>query len=260
MIKIILGAIVVVFVFWGVGSRRDQRASRVASVNGEPITIEEYKEAYNAILENLKQSFGNRLTDDVLKAFQINRQAMDRVMNQKLLLQEAMRLNFRVTDKELANNILNVGVFQKAGIFDADCYRSVLVASRLTPESFEEIQRTSMLTEKLRTFITGTVKVSKAEAMEWFKWQEASVDMDIVLFESDKYENIEPSQDEIEKYFNDNKESYKTEPKVKVRYLHFDPDVHADQVEIQEEEIHILYLFPLKEALIPVGLYRLVFS
>ena len=37
MIKIILGAIVVVFVFWGVGSRRQQRASRVASVNGEPI-------------------------------------------------------------------------------------------------------------------------------------------------------------------------------------------------------------------------------
>jgi len=241
MIKIILGAIVVVFVFWGVGSKRQQRAGRVASVNGEPITIEEYKEAYNAILENLKQSFGNRLTDDVLKAFQINRQAMDRVMNQKLLLQEARRLNFRVTDKELANNILNVGVFQKAGIFDADRYRRVLVASRLTPESFEEVQRTSMLTDKLRTFITGTVKVSKAEALEWFKWQEASVDMDIVLFESDKYENIEPSQDEIEKYFNDNKESYKTEPKVKVRYLHFDPDDHADQVEIQEEEISAYY-------------------
>ena len=241
MIKIILGAIVVVFVFWGVGSRRQQRASRVASVNGEPITIEEYKEAYNDILEGLKQSFGNRLTDDVLKAFQINRQAMDRVMNQKVLLQEARRLNFRVTDKELANNIRNVGVFQKAGIFDADRYRRVLVASRLTPESFEEIQRTSMLTEKLRTFITGTVKVSEAEALEWFKWQEASVDMDIVLFESDKYENIEPSQEEIEKHFNDNKESYKTEPKIKVRYLLFDPNVHADQVEIQEEEISAYY-------------------
>ena len=237
MIKIILSAIVVVFVFWGVGSWKEQRAGRVASVNGEPITIEEYKNAYNDILEGLKQSFGNRLTDEVLKAFQINRQAMDRVMNQKLLLQEARRLNFHVTDKELAAGIQNIGVFQKAGIFDDDRYRRVLIASRLTPETFEEIQRSSMLTEKLRTFITGTVKVSEAEALEWFKWQEASVDVDIVKFESDKYENIEPAQEEIKNYFNDNKESYKTEPKIKVRYLHFDPNIHNDQVEIQEEEI-----------------------
>ena len=61
-----------------------------------------------------------------------------------------------------------------------------------------------MLTEKLRSFITGTVKVSEAEALEWFKWQEAAVDMDMVLFESDTYKNIEPNREEIEQYFNDN--------------------------------------------------------
>lgn len=241
MIKVLLGAIVVVFVFWGVGSWREQRAKRVASVNGESITIEEYKEAYNAILENLRQSFGNQLTDEVLKAFQINRQAMDRVINQKLLLQEAGRLNFRVADTELAESIRNIGVFQQAGIFNADRYRRVLSSSRLTPEAFEDIQRSSILTEKLRTFITGTVKVSEAEAMEWFKWQEASVDIDIILFESDKYKDIEPSNEEIETYFNDNKGSYKTEPKIKVRYLHFDPSIYTDQVKVQDEEIADYY-------------------
>ena len=241
MIKIILGAIVVVFVFWGVGSWRHQRANRVAVVNGEPITIAEYKEAYDNILENLKRSFGNRLTDEVLKAFQVNRQAMDRVVNQTLLLQEARRLNFRVTDQELASNIRNIGVFQKAGIFDAGRYRRILNASRLTPESFEEIQRAAMLTEKLRTFITGTVKVSEAEALEWFKWQDASVDVDLVRFESDKYKNIEPSQEEIEKYFEDHKDSYKTEPKIKVRYLHFNPKDYVSEVKISDDEITAYY-------------------
>ena len=123
MIKVILSAIVIVFVFWGVGSWRQQRKSRVAVVNGEPISIEEYKAAYNDILENLKQSFGNRLSEEVLKAFQISQQAMDRVINQKLLLQEAKRLNLLVTDIELAHNIRNIGVFQKAGIFNRVCRR-----------------------------------------------------------------------------------------------------------------------------------------
>ena len=241
MIKLILSAIVVVFVFWGVGSWKQQRASRVAVVNGEPISVDEYKAAYNDILENLKQSFGNQLSEEVLKAFQISRQAMERVINQKLLIQEANRLNLRVTDKELANNIRNIGVFQNAGIFDADRYRRILIASRLTPESFEEIQRVSMLTDKLRTFITETVKVSEAEALEWFKWQEAAVDIDMVLFESDTYKDIEPSNEAVEQHFNDNKEAYKTDPKIKVRYLHFDPNLYADQVTIAEEDVDAYY-------------------
>ncbi|KKK99203.1 hypothetical protein LCGC14_2635080, partial [marine sediment metagenome] len=65
LIKVILGAIVIVFVFWGVGSFRAQRAGRVAVVNGETITVEEYREVYNNIIEQLRRSFGNRLSDDI---------------------------------------------------------------------------------------------------------------------------------------------------------------------------------------------------
>ena len=60
LIKVLLGAIVVVFIFWGVGSFRSQRGGRVAVVNGETITIDDYKEAYNNLLERLRQSFGNQ--------------------------------------------------------------------------------------------------------------------------------------------------------------------------------------------------------
>ena len=38
-IKLLLGAIVIVFVFWGVGSFRAQRGGRVAMVNGDQITL-----------------------------------------------------------------------------------------------------------------------------------------------------------------------------------------------------------------------------
>ena len=42
MIKVILGAIVVTFVFWGGYQYSSQRLSRVASVNDQWITIDEY--------------------------------------------------------------------------------------------------------------------------------------------------------------------------------------------------------------------------
>ena len=53
IIKLLLGAIVIVFVFWGVGSWRSQRAMRVAVVNEEVITLDAYREAYNNIMEQV---------------------------------------------------------------------------------------------------------------------------------------------------------------------------------------------------------------
>ena len=141
LIKIILGAIVVVFVFWGVGSYRAQRSSRVALVNGETITVEEYREVYNNIIEQLRKSFGNRLSDDILKSFQPKNRAIEQLISQRLLLQEAKKLNFSVSEDELSNSIRNIKAFQIAGVFDTRLYQRVLNSNRLTPEMFERSQK-----------------------------------------------------------------------------------------------------------------------
>ena len=75
LIKIILGAIVIVFVFWGVGSFRDQGGGRVATVNGESITLDEYRTSYNQMMEQIRQRFGKNLNDEMLKALNLKRQA-----------------------------------------------------------------------------------------------------------------------------------------------------------------------------------------
>ena len=60
LIKVFLGAIIIVFSFWGIGSYNTSRANRVATVNGEPISVEAYREAYQRIIERLRQQFGNQ--------------------------------------------------------------------------------------------------------------------------------------------------------------------------------------------------------
>jgi peptidyl-prolyl cis-trans isomerase D len=61
MIKVILGAIVIVFVFWGVGSYTSRQSGRVAKVNGTIITLDDYRTAYDNLIEQVRQSFGNNL-------------------------------------------------------------------------------------------------------------------------------------------------------------------------------------------------------
>ncbi|MBU4345568.1 MAG: SurA N-terminal domain-containing protein [Desulfobacteraceae bacterium] len=241
LIKVILGAIVIVFVFWGVGSFRAQRGGRVALVNGESITMEEYKEEYNNLIEQFRQKFGNRLDDKMIQMFQIKNQALNRLIDQKLLLQEAVKLNFRVSDEELAASIRGIKAFQTSGVFDKRLYRSILNRYGLTPEQFEVNQKGFMLIEKLRSFLLGNLKVSDGEAMEWFKWSNASVNIDYILFEPGRYKDINPSAEDIKTFFVDHKESYKTEPMIKVRFLRFDPDDYRPKANISDKKIQDYY-------------------
>lgn len=241
LIKVILGAIVIVFVFWGVGSFRSRRGGRIALVNGDSITMEEYKEEYNNLIEQFRQRFGNRLNDEMIQMFQIKNQALNRLIDQKLLLQEAAKLNFRVSDDELAVAIRKIKAFQTSGVFDRRLYRSILNRYGLTPEQFEVNQEGFMLIEKLRSFLLGNLKVSDGEAMEWFKWRNASVNIDYILFEPGRYKDINPSAEEIKTFFVDHKESYKTEPMIKVRFLCFAPDDYRPKTNISDKKIQDYY-------------------
>ena len=241
LIKLLLGAIVVVFVFWGVGSFRAEKGGRVAVVNGEIITIEDYKEAYNNLLERLRQSFGNQLTEDLLKTFGVKKQALEQLINNRLLIQEARKLKFLVSDQELAEAIINIGAFQNAGTFDNRLYQNMLSRLRLTPEQFEAAQRESMLVAKVRALITSNVKVSDQEAREWYNWQNASVNIDFALFEPNSYEEIKPTAEETKQFFEAHQASYKTEPMVKVRYLRFSPQAYKSTVTVAENNIQNYY-------------------
>jgi peptidyl-prolyl cis-trans isomerase D len=241
LIKIILGAIVVVFIFWGVGSFRAQRKDRVALVNGDTITSKEYREVYNNIIERLRKQLGNNLNDDMIKMLNVKSQAIDMLIDKKLMFQEAAKLNLRVTNDELADTIKQIEAFQTNGYFDTQIYEKVLNQNRLTPEEFEFIQKESILIEKIRSFILSNVKVSEQEAFEWFKWENTSANIDFVLFEPGRYDDIKPTNDEISSFFENHKESYKADAMIKVRFLHFDPDVYGSAVKITNEEIQDYY-------------------
>ena len=237
MIKVLLFAIVAVFIFWGVGTFREQRGGRIAVVNGQTITYNEYLKTYNLLIENLKQRFGNNLSDDVLKMFNVKNEALEQLINNKLLLEEANRLRFRVSKEELSSSIREMQAFHNNGSFDPKIYRRVLEYYRRTPEEFEALQKEAMLIDKLRTFVNNSAKVSDEEALLWYQWNHASVDIDFVLFEPGKYKEINPSQKEIAAYFESNKESYKTQPMLKARYLRFDPKEYESKAKVSDEDV-----------------------
>jgi peptidyl-prolyl cis-trans isomerase D len=247
IIKVILALIVIVFVFWGFEGFRSDRSGRVGVVNGEAITIDEYHQAYDNLLERYRQQYGGQLNDELIEMLQLREQAMDSLVNQKLMELEAKKLDLRVPDQELAEYIRNIEVFQNEGVFDSRRYREILGRIRMTPEQFEQEQRKSLLIQKLREFIISNVKVSDDEAMEFFKWYNSSIKIKHVMFDPDKYEIAAPDSEVLKAYFEENKEVFRFKPMRKVRYVHLNPEDYTDKVELSDQEIQEYYDRQLEE-------------
>jgi peptidyl-prolyl cis-trans isomerase D len=241
MVKVILGAIVVVFVFWGVGSWTSHQEGIVATVNGEAISRQDYSNEYNRLTDQVRQNFGAGLTDEMLKSLQLGTQAMNQLIDRLLLKQAAVRLDLRVPDEELVRSIRSIPAFQSGGVFDTRRYQQMLSANRLVPETFETMQRDTLLFEKLQRLITDSVKVSDAEVADWYTWSKAAVKIDYVLIPSEKYTKISASPEEVAQYFERHKESYRTEPELQVRYLHFAPEDYLDKVTLTDAEVRDAY-------------------
>lgn len=241
IIKFLLAAIIVVFIPWGVQRYTSQRSSRVADVNGTIITLGDYRTSYSNLVEQVRQSFGNNLNDELIEALQLRKRAMDQLVDRALMLQEAEKLKIQVSDEELAETIRNIRAFQTAGVFDNQRYLNTLSRTRLSPETFEEQQREAMIIDKLQNFVTGNIKVSELEARQWYQYNNTEVDVDYVLLEPGQFKDIEPTADEISDYFDQHKESYKTDPEIKVRYLYLKAEDFAARTTVAEEDIQDYY-------------------
>lgn len=237
MIKFILGVIIIVFTFWGVGSWTAQKINRVATVDGDPIPVETYRQAYGRLMDQLRRQFGNNLSEDLLKMLNIDQQALNQVIDQKLLQKEAHRLNFDVSKQDLVAAIAGYPGFQVDGAFSRRRYEAVLANNKMTPEAFEAFQESTMLIERVRRFVTGNAKVTDLEAREWYNWRNSEVNVDFALFSPDKYDVSGPDDTQAQAFFDANKETYKTAPMVKAEYLFCDPAAHAGDVRVSQEDI-----------------------
>ncbi len=241
LIKVLLGGIAVTFIFWGGYQVTSQRSGRVATVNGETITAEEYRLTYKRLIEQVQQRFGNNLNEEMIKNLQLSKQAIDQLVDQMLMRQAATDMGLRVTDEDLSRSIKSISAFQTAGVFDPRRYKLILDRNNLSPESFEVSQRESLLIEKINNLISGSVKISDDEAAEWFNWNNAMVDLEFVVFEPDRYPDIAVTAEEIQQYFEGRKDAYKTEPQLKVRYLKFEPQNYTAKVAVSDDEISEYY-------------------
>lgn len=236
IIKIFLGIIVIVFVFLGVGSMNATKNNEVAVVNDQPITFGEYQDAYKNLIKRMQQQFGNALNDDLVKALNIKQQAINSLIDQKIMDMEADKLKILVSDSELQDALLSIKAFQRNGAFDMDLYKRVLGQNGLNPETFEALQRRAIKNAKLQEMVLNGITVTDEEAKTWYTFNNTKMAIDYIKVDPGTFTNVKPTEEEVNSKYKDNPDLYKSEPKRKALYIVFSPEDHKDEAAVTDEQ------------------------
>jgi len=241
-IKLALGIVAVVFIFWGVGSYSTRQSNRVALVNGQVITPTEYNELYRNLLENARRSFGDALTDDLVKQLDLKGQTMETLISQSLALQAAERAGIRISDKTVSESIQSDPAFQREGKFSPELYQRLLAANNLQLANFEEDRRKRITLDRMNARLELLAQASLQEARNFFHWQRDEVKISYLAFETSSFEGgIDPGQEDLAAFYAKNKEAYRVPEKVILDYLTFKPQDYLAQAEVSPERVREIY-------------------
>jgi len=241
-IKIIFGLIIIVFVFWGVGSFQGDKASVLATVNGEPLLIKEYEKAYQENLRLVKNKNPN-ITDKDLQEGGFGWQVFSNMVTTRLLEGQAQKLGIAVTPDEMRAAIAKIPAFMnEAKQFDPKRYEALLAANNVTPGEFETDFRQNLLLEKFGSFLGLPATVTEAEARTIFDFMREQAVIHYIPFEAaDFSKGVTPTDDAISKYYEARKEEFATPVKIKLDYLEFTPKALAKPDEVSDADIETAY-------------------
>ena len=241
LIKILFIIIVLVFIFWGFGSsfKQNSPTDSIATVGSEEVSQREFQRVYENMKNMYRDAYKDRLTPDLIQALNLKQQALDQLINSKLLQQEARRVGFTVTDTELRDSIQKISIFQSNGQFNQTQYMRVLNYLRMSPSEFEEGQRGDLLQKKLHRLITDAVPVSEDEARELYRLSQERVDLSFIKIASADLLNQDATEKkEIEEYYNSHRESFREPERVRFTYVAYPQSQFEAQVQVtpQDEE------------------------
>jgi len=219
-VKILYALLAISFIGWGVGVTRQQHLEVVAKVHGERITRRQLDDQTMM----LQRRFQEMLRGAALpQGLQLRGQALDQLIDDALLRHEADRLGLEITEADVDEAIQSMPELQENGRFNRELLERVLQVNRDRGE-FEGQVRQDLLNRRLRGLVVDGVSVSDAEVEDRYRQEREQLNLEFVKVPSASLEkSVTVSDDELAKWVADHADRYRLPPRVRVRYVAYQP-------------------------------------
>ncbi len=249
LIKIAFGLIILSFVIGytmlTAPSRKGntQRGDIAATVNGDEISYADFQTAYSQLYNLYQSIYKGSFNSTLEKQLNLPKQAMQQLVEEQLLVQQADKLGLEVSKQELIDSISKYDAFQLNGQFNRDRYLQVLKYQRMTPEQFEAAQRRQLLTQKVREKLQQGAEVSDADLEAAFHKENDKIDLNFVWLTPALVESkVKVTDQGLQDYFADHREQFQIPEKISLRYLQFEPARYEDKIaSFSQEDLERFY-------------------
>lgn len=223
----ILSVLVIISLFWFYGARtQGDRAGndQVGKIYGRTLTNTEVERVLRQLRTSYDLGLPNLRDSEIIG----HGDQFDAVINHLVVAHKAEEMGIYPTDAEVQSAEQKLAVFQgPGGQFDSAKY-SQFVTDNLLPRGFTESQLDELVRQdiqfgKVRTIVDAPVVVSPMEARLAYEGRYAKTNASVIPFESKDFSAgvTEPTEDEIKKYFDDQKAQYMQPEKRKVQYVKY---------------------------------------
>ena len=234
VVQFILVLATLPFLFWGVESYRSDGEDHIAIVAGEKILRQELDQA----MRNQQESMRGAGEDPSMLDNPEERAAvLKRLVQQRLLKQEAARIGLTVLDPQLVDLIQGIGAFQQDGAFSKKSYEELLRDQGMTPLVFEERVRQEMLQQQLIDAYTRNGFVPDTVAERVLSLSEEKREVSMIRIQPEQFlAQMRPNDAAIKSYYDLHQTEFQVPEQVRVEYLVLSLDELAKQIRVEADE------------------------
>ncbi|BDQ34043.1 peptidylprolyl isomerase [Pseudodesulfovibrio portus] len=243
IVKILFAVIIVVFVFaFGMSGLNSTGDPVLAKVGDQVVTRAEFETVYQRMAEAVSRSNPD-VPREQLQSPEFRKMVLGDLLSRKLLLAEAEKLGIAASDKEVFAGIAVQKGFQDAnGRFDKDIYAAVLRQNRMTPAQFEADFKQQLIMSKVKDAVASSARVTAEQARQMYDWVGEQVRIDYIQVKAAMFvDDAAVSGDEVNAFYEANKERFKIPERIKIRQLVFTPVELAKNQAVTDEEVAAYY-------------------
>jgi peptidyl-prolyl cis-trans isomerase D len=244
VVAILFGFLILSFAIWGIGDMlRNAGHVNVAKVGSRDITVQAYRDAYQAELQTLSRRIRRNITTDEARAAGLDRQVLNRMISELALDQRAASLGLDISEKSLAQAIFSDPAFKNAaGQFDRNLFNETLRNNGFTEQGFLKTQHNVYLRQQLAETVGGIMPSPAVlrDAAWRFRSEVRNADY-IVLGAAAAGEIADPDEATLQKFFDDRKAEFRAPEYRKAVLLRLSPADAAKPGDVPEAEAQAFY-------------------
>lgn len=244
IMALVMGFISFSFAIWGIGDIFSGfGGNTIAKVGRTEISVDAFRNAYQTQLEQLQQQAGRAITNDEGHARGIDAQVLSKLVTDALLDEQARALGLAMSDKEVAQSVIDDPQFAgPTGKFDAATFQGILRDNGFTEQTFAREQRSVYLRREIGGAIAGDMPVPQAalDAVHRFNAETRSIDY-FVLPELAAGNIPAPTDQDLQKYFDDRRPNFRAPEYRKLVVLSVTPASVADPKAVSDADALALY-------------------